>query len=402
MNKVIFRISLVGLFVAAVLGLILRYMKFESLPFLNFKNIVHTHSHIAMGAWVYLALISALLTAFVPDTKSAFKPYQKVLWVSLLGIGGMLLSFPIQGYALYSITFSQIYVIGTYMLSYQLWSDVKEKTIAAKYLKAALVFLCLSSLGPYAMGPLMAMKMTTTVWYPDAIYFYLHFQYNGWFIFALIALLLNRLEKGIVKANKQKSLAGFRWMVLGCVFTLFGSFLWSNPGLLFNVFAAFGALAQIIGIFLTLSAYGIFTIPLSITLFSNKLSRYLFRVSAVSFIIKCLMQLMGSIQAVATTSYTYRNSIIAYLHIVMLGVVSFFLFHFFIEKRILKNQKNVFWGLLLFSIGFFLSEFMLFYQAFSAWKSLAGIPNFFVLLFCVSICFPLGAFFLLISKSDKH
>lgn len=42
-----------------------------------------------------------------------------------------------------------------------------------------------------------------SVWYKIAIYFYLHFQYNGWFFMALIGVLLWTLEgKGIKLPNR--------------------------------------------------------------------------------------------------------------------------------------------------------------------------------------------------------
>ncbi len=48
--------------------------------------------------------------------------------------------------------------------------------------------MVLSTLGVWSMAPLLANGLSGTEWYYWSIQFFLHFQFNGWFWFAALAL----------------------------------------------------------------------------------------------------------------------------------------------------------------------------------------------------------------------
>ena len=58
-----------GYFVlAALLGCVLRFFKVLEIP-ITYKFIVHTHSHIALLGWVYLALTTLLYKLYLSNAK---------------------------------------------------------------------------------------------------------------------------------------------------------------------------------------------------------------------------------------------------------------------------------------------------------------------------------------------
>lgn len=102
-----------GLFLAAIVGgLVLRMLFFVDLPVV-FKHIVHAHSHTAILGWIYLALVLLIYKNYLKD----WVPNRVFLCIyscTLISIVGMMLSFPIQGYAAVSIFFSTLFLFCSY------------------------------------------------------------------------------------------------------------------------------------------------------------------------------------------------------------------------------------------------------------------------------------------------
>ena len=76
-------------------------------------------------------------------------------------------------------------------LFYHYFKDLKlvNNDLAAKnWFKAAIFFNVISSIGTFYLAYMMASKHFVQDLYLSSIYYYLHFQYNGWFIFACIGL----------------------------------------------------------------------------------------------------------------------------------------------------------------------------------------------------------------------
>lgn len=97
---------------AALLGVVLRSFASVGIP-INYRFIVHTHSHIALLGWVYVAITTLLYKLFV-QTPIADKKYRYVFGLTQLTLIGMLWTFPFQGYALFSIIFSTLFLFASY------------------------------------------------------------------------------------------------------------------------------------------------------------------------------------------------------------------------------------------------------------------------------------------------
>ena len=100
------RICLLNLLLVAILGLILRYKIAFYLPFVEQKYLLHSHSHFAFAGWITQALM-VLLVHYLANQQGEWilRKYRWLLYANLLTAYGMLVSFVLQGYTFYSISF---------------------------------------------------------------------------------------------------------------------------------------------------------------------------------------------------------------------------------------------------------------------------------------------------------
>ena len=124
-------------------------------------------------------------------------------------------------------------------------------SISYKFISTLLLLMIISTIGPWALGAIMNTLGPTSSWYKNAIYFYLHFQYNGWFIFCLIGVFYFLLEKSKISFSKKAANQFYNLMLISCVLTLCLSFLWMNPSSIIYIIAILGAILQWI-------AFGVF------------------------------------------------------------------------------------------------------------------------------------------------
>ena len=121
-------ISFFSFLIVAVLGVIMRYKIAFSFPFLDQKNIQHAHSHFAFAGWISQSLFFFLthsLRSLITDKR--FRYYNYLLWANWITALGMLVSFMLQGYALYSIFFSSLSIVISFVFALSFWFDIKYR-----------------------------------------------------------------------------------------------------------------------------------------------------------------------------------------------------------------------------------------------------------------------------------
>ena len=191
-------ISFLNLLLVAILGVIMRYKIAFYLPFVEQKHLLHSHSHFAFSGWITQTLMVLLIHYLgCKNGPEVIKKYRWLLYANCITAYGMLVSFIIQGYVFFSISFSTLSIFVAYFFAVVYWKDlnkINEKRISHYWFKAALVFSVLSSIGAFSLAYMMANKILVQNWYLAAIYFFLHFQYNGWFFFACMGLLTAKLS----------------------------------------------------------------------------------------------------------------------------------------------------------------------------------------------------------------
>jgi hypothetical protein len=377
-------ISLIYFLIAASLGILLRLFPVTKVD-ATYKYIVHTHSHIALLGWVYVALTTLIFHLFIK--KEARKKYTILFLATQITILGMLVSFPITGYALFSIIFSTLFLICTYWFYafFRKHTTCVRNTFSYKFINASLLFLVISSIGPWALGIIMNTLGNTSHLYKNAIYFYLHFQYNGWFIFCLLGLFIFFLEKHEISINKKAFSLFYKLMILSCCLTLLLSFLWIKPSIFIYVLAFLGAVLQIIALLKFQQIINNIKAALS-----KKLTPFIFRLLQfiyILFVFKIVLQLLTSIPFFAELVSQIIDFVIGYLHLTFLGISSLSLFVFLKEFGLLKLSK--FW-VKIYLTGFILSEILIFYKGFCNWQQLSIINNYYVILVSVSALIPVA------------
>ncbi len=379
---------------AAFLGLLLRSFQIFEFPF-NYKFIVHGHSHIALLGWVYVGLTTLLFKLFLVQ-EGLNREYRRIFWFTQITLVGMLVTFPFQGYAFFSIVFSTLFLIASYWFT---WFFVKNVPVGLKRassyqcIRFSLMYMVLSSIGPWLLGIIMNTLGPGSVWYRLAIYFYLHFQYNGWMVLALMGLFFYVLEQRNIIIPKKMFTTFFWSMNLGIVFTFFLSTLWIPPSIVLNILGGVGALLQLVALVILVKFIlaGYFDLK-------NVLSG--FQIKALSIVlvllfIKMGMQLVTSLPYFSKLASIILDFTIGYLHLTFLGVITIALFTFFDHFKLLEIGNKAFTA---FVMGFFLSEGLIFYKGIAAWLGFGIFDGYFEFLALASLLIFVSLVSLLLPK----
>ena len=371
------RICLLNLLLVSILGLILRYKIAFYLPLVDQKYLLHSHSHFAFSGWITQALM-VLLVQYLSNQHGEWilRKYRWLLYANLLTAYGMLVSFVLQGYAFYSISFSTLSIVVSYIFAIFCWRDLNlsKNKVSSWWIKAGLVFSVLSSIGAFGLAYMMANKIVSQDLYFGAIYFFLHFQYNGWFLFAGLGLLTTLLEK--IPGSYRVLKAVFLLFCLACVPAYLLSVLWLKPGVVVSGILLVVVLAQLFGWILLLNL-AIKNKHFLQEHFS-KFGRILLLLAAIAFSIKLILQAGSVHPALSQLAYGFRPIIIGYLHLVLLAVTSLFLLGYIVALRMIALSTLLTTGLLIFVAGVIINELLLMAQGLAAftYTSLPHITHF--------------------------
>lgn len=355
------RVVYFNLLIVSCIGVILRYKIAFSLPFIEQKNLLHGHSHFAFAGWITQALMFLLISQLKHDSfENILRKYNWLLIGNLITAWGMLLSFPFQGYGFYSILFSTLSIFISYAFAIVFWKDLnkqKENNIAFPSFKAALVFNMISSFGAFGLAAMMIKKIIIQKWSLLAIYFFLHFQYNGWFFFACLGLLFMQIK--ISTSKKQKFKIVFWLFATACIPAYFLSALWLPIPSFLYIIIVLAAFAQIAGWFILWKEISL--VKASIAFFHSK-SNYVFILIAIAFSIKIFLQLLSTIPMLSQISFGFRPIVVGYLHLVLLGIISLFITGYFIKKFPDFFSQTSHTGVYIFISGIILTEIFLLIQ----------------------------------------
>lgn len=395
------KVALWNFLIAAILGALMRYAFVAELPWMKFRFVQHGHSHVAMLGWLYLAFYACLIHAFLPLQKQQSPFYRYLFWFTQATVIGMMITFPIQGYAAWSITFSTLHVLGAYAFAYQFLRDIRQesskKSLANTWVKSAFGLLIISTLGLWAMGPVMVFDPGKGSAYYLVIQFYLHFQFNGWFVFAALALLFKWLENNGLDTDSKDLRLFWGLLLISCFPTYALALTWANPlDVLFYVNSA-GVLIQLAALFYFLRGIrGHY--PAIRRLVAGNFT-VLFGISFVCFCLKILFHAVIVIPAIATVAYTIRNFVIGFFHLILLGIITHFVLGYAVQTRLINlDSLGNRLGIWLFVAGFVGSESILFIQGTLFWIGWGFMPGYYVLLFTVSALMPLGILLLVLKK----
>ena len=372
--------------ITILLGLSLR-VSYIADVFFNIRHVTHSHSHIGLLGWIYTILSSLICQYFLRETDR--KPYFILFLCTQFCILGMLFSFPFGGYFLYSIIFSSLFIICTYWFSIYFLKRSKkynfirfsisksvdvenDKPLSLKFVHWGIYFLILSSIGIWLLPLAIVKAGKGSDWYNSALYFFLHFQYNGWFLAVLFGLLVGEIEhKSLLNSKRLKgALYNFVIGTIGSVTLSWVGFF--NEPILYII-------GNISGFLLLASIFELYRAYMQL-----EKPAFLMQMFLLLCMLKTIFMFLGSFPWIAEVVLPNREFVISYLHFTFLGVIGFGVLHF-LEKNL--HIHFPYWSLSLYTTAFVGSEILITYKGIAILCELFVPDNYYLLLVVFSSLF---------------
>jgi len=384
--------------IASVMGLLMRFSYLFPLKSINYIYLLHAHSHVAMLGWAYLMIYVLVVHFFIPKNKSDKPIYNQLFWITEFSVIGMMISFPIQGYALFSIVFSTLHILLSYVFCWLVWRDCSiGRTCDRILLQTAILFMIFSTFGVWCLGPTINMLGKQSSFYQIAIQFFLHFQFNGWFLLAVLALFLKQFKKKIAVSEFRTF-----WilLILATFFTVAFPISWYLKSNVLIAINTFGILLQLLSF-----AYFYKMLKPQIKEFKTNLdstAKWVYSLALWSLFLKIGIQLMLIFPDLAEVSHQIRNWVIGFIHLTTLGIITGFLLGILIQNKLLPSRSYWFKiGIKSFFLGYVLTEILLFLQGVFFYKSRGLLFGYYESIFGTSIFIVIGLLLIIVSIVNK-
>lgn len=395
------RFSFLNLLLVATMGVILRYKILFSLPFVDQKHLLHGHSHFAFAGWVSQTLMVLLVQYLSTQTAiPVFKKYRPLLIANLVTAYGMLVAFPLQGYAFWSICFSTLSIFVSYTFAIFYLKDlgrIPGRQAAHPWLRFALLCNVVSSLGAFALAYMMASHTIHQNWYLLAVYFFLHFQYNGWFLFAGLGLLVSRLQQ-LPHFAKQSRLV-FWLLAPACIPAYFLSALWLPLHPVVYGIVILSAALQLPAAWILFRT--LLNPATQVKQVLSPAGRWLLVLSGIAYAIKLLLQAGSVHPALSQLAFGFRPIVIGYLHLVLLGVITIFLLGYIVSTKLIFLSATGRNGIRFFVTAIILNELALMVQGVAA-LGYHTVPYINHILLCAALLLFTGILLITISGNKQE
>lgn len=371
--------------VASLFGLAMRYLFVGQLPGVEYKYLLHAHSHVALMGWAYMLVSGALIHLFTRQIPER-KVYTILMVVNVICAAGMAVSFPFQGYGAVSLTFSTLHLFAAYAFVYYFLRDIREDhSGAARLARWSVYWLVISTAGLWAIAPVMLMFGKLHPIYFMCIQFFLHFQLNGWLTFGMLGILWKHAEN--VKEPLVMPKAGFWMLQISLVLTYALSVTWSNPFPALFFINSIGVVLQLAAIWLILRpVFPAISFPAN----SGTWKQWMVGAGVASLVLKVLVHVAVALPVVAEISYTIKNFVIGFIHLVVLGSVTLTIVGILLEKGVLPDNPLSKRGWQLLLTAFIATESILMGQGLLLWMQQGFVPHYHLALFLVSVLFPVA------------
>jgi hypothetical protein len=384
---------------SALYGLLMRWNFAFPIKFIPYQNLLQSHSHVAFLGWGYLVVIGAIIYYFVSDIKKHSSVYKITLAILLVAIFFMLISFPLGGYKEFSIVLLAVFGLTSYVLSFRILKDLHGNNTSAKLIRFGIYYYLLSSLATWFLAFVIVTQGKTDLYY-NTVYFYLHFLYNGFFVFALFGLLFKILENQQIVISEKLKKHFFIYLNIACIPAYALSVLWSTDMLLFNAVGFVASVLQFISL--------VFLIKIMWQAFLqinwHFISKLLLKFALFSYSLKIISQILSSFPYFVEKSLALKPFfIIGYLHLFTLGFLSVLLFLILDQMEKLNLHKPISKvGILLFLAGVFITESLLFLQGFLFLFQFNAIKNYSLILLIFSFLMVVGLLVVYVNQFHKE
>ena len=373
------------LFLVGILGLLMRSSEWIMLP-LPFKNILHAHSHTALLGWAFVMVITGILNYF-PLKWKALKAIKIAFSISIIG---MFISFLYQSYGAISITFSTIFVILAYISLKKLLNEIPKEGFDNTILRRGIIYFYFSTLGIWFLGPTSAILGKSHWLYDAGIQFFLHFQINGFLLYAALGLIFKQIP---TEYHPRGWVSHFldTGLLLGTALIAF----WVSNNFFFYLINLISIICLFIGFIPVIQSIRKFV----------KISK-----PKNAWILTCIMfGLAGKLIGHLTNlNYDFtealrfnRELVIAYMHLILIGVVSLGLIWNALSLFSWKLDRFFRVGVITFATGFYITEIILVLQGFriEGLNAASYILWLFSAIMLLGILVMLGSFILLSRKN---
>lgn len=400
------RLALFWLLMTAVSGVMMRVFALVPLPGLDYGHLLHAHSHTALLGWGYMALFLLIAAMFFKENEQDGRQLRPQFWMTQLTIAGMFVAFTLQGYGVFSIAFSTLHIVLSYWFGVLVWRRLKRSNkgnggVSSLFLKGSLACMMFSSLGPWMLAALSANDLKASALYGAAIYFYLHFQYNGWFTLGLIALFIRLLERKGVSFPAKLAKMQFALYAASLLPSFLLSILWMELNPVWHAAAALGAVLQwaVVVIFLVI----VVRARTAVILLFQGWSGIFAVLSFFALFLKATMEIGSAVPGLSELIYASRNVVIGYLHLALLGFVSFLCLAFFLQQGWLgaHSRREQRLGYMCFITGFIVNELVLFLNGLLEWTDSGAVRYGEQLLLFASIAMAAGILLFVIRNRRK-
>lgn len=377
-------------FLSVCLGLAMRSFHVIEIPYFEYRNILHTHSHLALLGWGHLMLVGGMVFGLVKE-KDQIRDYNWLFLGTVISLLGMLFSFPLQGYGAISISFSTLHVLLSYGFAYKLLRVItsREKTPATRLIRLSIWFMVISTFGLWSLGPVSATLGRMHELYFMTIQWFLHFQLNGWFVLGVLGLILLYFEE---KGFKISWPLYQQWvLVISVVMTFMLAVTWAEPKPIFFQINGVAVLIQLVAYFWILKS--IFDLVKTDQMLG--FARLLLVLALASLVAKALLQSLLVFPSIAVISYSIRMYVIGFLHLVLLGAMTMGVSAVAIARGWIHHRPINSLGWILLISGFLITEILLFLQGTLIWLKMGFLPEYNFWLFLASCLFPFSVAFLM-------
>ena len=365
-------------FIATLYGWLMRLNLVITLPFLNYNKVLQAHSHVTFLGWAFITTTVLFNVAFLDKNVAFSRKYKWLFSIELISVGLMLVSFPWQGYNVFSIVLLSVFAITSYVYFYHFYTDFKKQkqyNLIRLFVNVAIFYYLLAMFAIWAVGAIVATKGKGEL-YHNTIYFYLHFLYNGFFMFALFALFFQYLKKQNIVIRTKNSNLFFWFLFLACLPSYALSLVESSSYIVITI-GFLSAIMQLV------SGYYFFKFIKELSLSLDNSIKLVLKFIVAAFTLKISLQLLSAFPVIAKELPVLKSYfVIGYIHLVTLGIISLslivllVLFNFIsINKPLIKNS------IYLFIIGFLGTELLLFSQGIVLGFKAIIIPRYNMLLF---------------------
>ena len=397
-NRTLILYSLLLFIFSALYGLVLRWNFAFPSALISYKNLLQGHSHVAFLGWGYLAAIFGIFNLFIPEGKRNSPVYKVTLTIIVTTITLMLFSFISSGYKVFSIVLLSVFGVATYVLSFRMLKDLKGSDTSTNLVKYGIYYYLISSLATWFLAFVIVTQGKTDLYY-NSVYFYLHFLYNGFFVFTLFGLLFKILKKQKITISTSLKKYFFIFLNIACIPAYILSILWSTKSITYNIIGFLASVLQLISLLFLFKILKQILVQLK----WGNTSKILLKFAMVAYLLKILAQLASSLPYFVEKSLALKPFfIIGYLHLFTLAFMSVLLI------LLLKQLKTIYInsiiskvGIGFFLTGIFFTEILLFLQGFLLLMKQKPINNYTIILLIFSFFIVVGIIQIFISQFVK-